>query len=444
MEKKLVFESRFHKPYIYSKVRDDVENILQVQFKPSEKFTSSDAGTKSVDFCIVLDVSGSMQEPFTSGSTQKKIDAAIQAAKKVYDFIGPSDTISIVFYSDKVHTILDKGTNIRRDEYERLIDTARNYSGATNITLGLRRGKEILHLGKGTIKRIIFLTDGLPTEDTEEDGLREASDIAEKKITINALGVGNDFNYVYIEKLAQKTRGTTYHMKSLDDAVKIFEEVFQSAKNTIVKNVTAKFKFSERVRVKDFYRALPETTYMGKLELGKDRLLEVDLGDVELGKVYEYLFEVAIPKPVTEYQGPFKAGEVTLEYELTATGERISDKKDLIVELTGDIEKTYSEYASVYESYIKCQINKLDMLMNEKLKVGDGKTAKDLINEIIKKADEIGDYNLKEMYENMLEELIRTGKISQKYLIVASNQTTRINNQAVGSNQEVNVDEIFG
>ncbi|MGC9770998.1 vWA domain-containing protein [Fervidobacterium islandicum] len=442
MDKKLIFTSRFYKPYISSELNSDVENILYIEIKPNKELAKEEFTVKSIDFCIVLDVSGSMDE-YLPGRRIKKLDAAIDAAKRLYDFLTPDDTVSIILYDSSPHVVMNPTKNVSRNDFNMALEKGREYGGSTNISAALREARKILTSSGGEVKRIVFLTDGLPTVDREEDGYMEAQMLAEHRIVVTALGIGHDFNYKYIEQLAAYTRGSTDHIQKEEDAVRVFTEAFARAKSTVAKNVTLRLKFSDRVRVADHYRASPQITYLGKLQLDNSRKLEIKLDDIEFDKKYDYLFEITIPQLIRKFEGPFKVGEAELEYEIPALRKKVTEKYEFIVEATSDPSKTLSRYESVNELHARCFINKLDGKMNEALSRNDKETAARILREIIQKAESIGDYDLRDTYKRMLEEFVQRGVVSSELRIAASHRSTRVSENFSDESETIDPDSIF-
>jgi len=108
---------------------------------------------------IVLDVSGSMNEPM-QGST--KIEWAKYAVREIVDLATADDTLMLVLFSSSATTAFGPAT---MDDYGKrgangAIDAVRA-GGGTYMSLGLREALRGLQpLVNSTVGRIIFFTDG--------------------------------------------------------------------------------------------------------------------------------------------------------------------------------------------------------------------------------------------------------------------------------------------
>jgi len=427
-EQKIVMTYKFEKPYISSDSTKDTENYLLLELRPKTGVVNEKIAVKGVDFCIVLDVSGSMKEPFEGNVT--KVKAAVEAAKHLYGFLTPDDTVSVVLYDSAPYVVLERAKPTK-EEFEKALEKAYIYGGSTNISQALRKAREILSKNTGNLKKIVFLTDGIPTDDTEQDGLREGRLIAEEKISITALGIGNDFNYKFIEELVKPSRGTTDWLKSPSEALKIFQRTFQRTKSTVITNVTLELDFSNKVRVGEYYRVVPETTYYGKPEFKWNRKVELELDNIEYNRYYQYLFQITIPPLKTKFEGPFRVAKMTLTYFVPSENKAYKMEEDLIVEFTTDEDLVTSRYSTVTDLVCRCQLNKLDTKLNEAIKVNDKKAIVGILQEISARAYELNDYELADHYEKMRDELLKKGVISNEMLIKASNHTTKVNGEGL-------------
>ncbi|ODN30767.1 vWA domain-containing protein [Fervidobacterium thailandense] len=427
-EQKITLSYKFEKPYISSDSTTDTENYLLLELRPKVGAVSENLTVKGVDFCVVLDVSGSMREPFEGNVT--KVKAAVEAAKHLYSFLTPEDTVSIVLYDSAPYVVLERAKPTKA-EFENALEKAYLYGGSTNISAALRKAREILSKNTGNLKKIVFLTDGLPTDDTEQDGLREGKLIAEEKISITALGIGNDFNYKFIEELVKPSRGTTDWLKSPSEALKIFQRTFQRTKSTVITNVNLELEFSDKVRVGEYYRVVPETTYYGKPEFKGDRKVELPLDNIEYNRYYQYLFQITIPPLKTKFEGPFRVAKARLTYFVPAENRAYKIEEDLIVEFTSDKDLVTSRYSTVSDLVSRCQLNKLDTKLNEAIKANDKKAIVGILQELSARAYELNDYELANHYEKMRDDLLKKGVISNEMLIKASNSSTKVNGEGL-------------
>ncbi|WP_448516535.1 vWA domain-containing protein [Pseudothermotoga sp.] len=422
---KLNLNYKLMKPFINAASESDTENYILFEVSTDEELKKEEVRTVAIDFCLVLDVSGSMREPFEGGMT--KLDAAVKAAEHLYDFIGEKDTISVVLYDSQPHLVLNRAKLKSKSDYEHILRRAYNYGGSTNISAALAQARQILKASTDSLKRVIFLTDGLPTVDTEQDGIREGLLLAQDGVVITALGIGRDFNYNFIQELTKPSRGTTDHLKTPNEAISIFAKAFKSAKSTVVSDVELTLQFSEKVRVGEYYRVVPETTYYGKCEMDNNRTVKLKIDDIEYNRLYKYLFQIIVPKLKTPYEGKFRIATAKISYSILALNQKQEHTIDIVIEHTHDVQKYSSELQTLRETVMRCQINKLFVKLDEAVKRGDKKSIASILEELIEKTRELGEIQLEERCLKMKEDYIARGIISNEDLIRLGNESTKVN-----------------
>lgn len=441
MKKELLMNYKFDKPFVYSGDENETEEILSLKIQPESKLRNDSSYTiKGTDFCIVLDTSGSMRSSIDS--TTDKLDAAVNSVKALYDYLSDEDTISLVLYNDVVYTELDHAKNLSKQEFENHVEKAYTYNGATNITNALRTARKLLEKNTGNQKKIIFLTDGLPTNDTKEEGYQEGINIAEDRIPITALGIGYDFDYQYIEKLVKPSKGTTNHIDSSKDSIRIFEETLNRAKSIVINNINLELQVSNKVIMTDYYRAVPETTYYGKMPLKKERIYNINLDDLEKGRYAEYIFNIKIPASSRAYKGKFRVMQATLTYDIPATGEKKEIKENIVLEITDDFEMARQEYGEVAETATKCTVKKLEDKMEIAEQNGEHRNVIKIIDEIIDLVKDFGDTEITEHYKDLREKYINTNQLPKDALIKAVSSTTKINSDGIIEDEEIDFEEL--
>jgi Ca-activated chloride channel homolog len=188
---------------------------------------------------IVLDNSGSMQG--------EKLD---EAKRSIVRFIGDmqdNDEVSFIKYSDS-STVLQP---LRRvgDVRSSLLERVRSLQaeGGTNIPSGLRAGRETLaEASQGRVKRIVLVSDGL--DSTRVEAERLAGDAAERGVVTSSLGIGLDFDEMYMSSVARRGHGNFAFVKdgaALGTFLK--QELIETA-STIVENTKVRITLPAGVR----------------------------------------------------------------------------------------------------------------------------------------------------------------------------------------------------
>ncbi len=444
MDKSLLVVPCFDNPYIYASEKEK-KTVLSVKIQPEEGLEEGIATSAGMDLCIVLDTSGSMTERISDDkNSERKIDLAIKAIKNLYDFIRPNDTVSMIFYNSVSRTILDHEKNISRAMFDEKVEEAHRYSGSTNITNALMEATELMTKKLSpNMKKVIFLTDGKTVDDTETDAIKAATMLAEKNISITTLGMGKDFNFNFILELVKPSKGTSDSIEKENEAVQVFEKTLKRSQNVVVKDVEIELNVSNEVRINDHFRALPQTTYLGKVPLKSDRKFIIKLDDMEQNRCYEYLFEVTVPTVNKEYEGKFRVMKTLLRYTIVATNESVEKSYDILIDITRDEELAEKEYSTIKTTYKRCIIQKLDNQLNDFLGNKDHNNVIRILKELISQTQEIDENERSDYYKSMYEEYITTNQISQQKLNCATKSSTIINGDGIINDNQQEPPDIF-
>src|SRR5215510_6875659 len=150
-----------------------------------------------LNVCLVLDRSTSMKG--------EKMDVVKSTAIQVLRNLRPQDVLSVVTFSDRAEVIIPAAYQQERSRLEAKIQMIQP-SGATEIYQGLEAAvKEVMRsLDPRKINHIILLTDG-HTYGDEQQCLELASQVAERGIGISAMGIGREWNDIFLDILATRT-----------------------------------------------------------------------------------------------------------------------------------------------------------------------------------------------------------------------------------------------
>lgn len=297
------------------KGRKDITVIARLDIEAANAYRQQHPSV-AADIGLLLDSSGSMDEPFAPGDNQSKRDGVIQAAKQILPHLGPNDTVSIIFYDSQAHLIATHLPSHRAQEIGQLLETLRKYNGQTNFEAGLRMAQAIMAQGANASRRIFFLTDGNPTMGNQGNVGQLIEQLAREGVTVDCLGVGGDFNFAYMRQLSAPSNGATERLDSRDRAGRIFEQILVNAQRVIASNVFLHFLFARDLRDLEVYQTAPETRYFSALTPGSGGRfsLEVNVQTLRQDRRNIYLFKANLDAPTDTNQHPL--AEVRLDYDL--------------------------------------------------------------------------------------------------------------------------------
>jgi Ca-activated chloride channel homolog len=238
-----------------------------------------------LNVCLVLDRSTSMQG--------EKMDMVKATAIQVLRNLRSQDILSVVTFSDRAEVIIPASYHQEKTRLEARVQMIQA-SGATEIYQGLEAGaKEVMRsLDSNRINHIILLTDG-QTYGDEQQCLALASKLAEHGIGISALGIGQEWNDIFLDVLSTRTGGSSAYIAQPQDIKRLLLEKFNALAQTYAEDATLDTSFVEGVELTYAFRLQPEPS---PIALGEDTL---HLGPILQGASTQVIFEYIIhPKAV--------------------------------------------------------------------------------------------------------------------------------------------------
>ena len=468
MANEVLIVPKLSQPRLLNKPQDQKVKLL-LSIQPADelrKAASHIPELAGVDVCLVIDVSTSMKE-IIAGETKPtgqtfqadgkvwavvdggttKIDAALAATKQLIPMLRDEDTISLITYESSPHIIFTGRHKNEQNAILKDIENSQNCYGATNISAAIRKAREMLSkFPKERPKKIIFLTDGQPTDDTENDGIREGEAVAKDGLVIDCLGFGNDFNLAFMEKVVTPSKGRSDHIKSPQDAKRVFSLLFKKAQDIVATNLVLKLAFSPQVRVTEHYRGAPENLYLGKVQLPDSaREYTLPLGVLERNQRYDYYFLLTVP-PQGEYTGDFRILKAVVTYEIPSLQKSGECSKNVAVEFVSDSKTAEMRDSNVETGYALAEIKRLERECEDARNRHDKKTVVERYTEIIERYGRLGMGTEQKAFQQALEEYKKTGNVSLDIL----NQATRSSSKAADSGElsktlgERDMQNIFG
>ena len=151
-------------------------------------------------WCLIIDKSSSMEG--------KKIELARLAAIGVVDHLRPDDHVGVLMFDNS----LQWAVPLRKAEDKTLIKrliSGITPDGGTQIAPALTEAYRHVVPVTATYKHIVLLTDGISEEG---DSLTLARDALNNRVTISTVGLGQDVNRAYLEKIATNAKGKSYFL----------------------------------------------------------------------------------------------------------------------------------------------------------------------------------------------------------------------------------------
>ena len=192
-----------------------------------------------ISMAVVLDTSGSM-----SGD---KIEDAKRSILRLLSEMRDEDEIAMVRYSSSAEVVqsLTRVGNVRSSLTQRIREITAD--GGTNIPEGLRRGMSALdEAGKGRVKRIVLVSDGLDSTRAQAESLAHSSFAS--GITVSSLGIGNDFDEAYMGAVAQNGHGNFAFIKEGASLAQFLKRELEESSKTTIEHASVELRLPEGMR----------------------------------------------------------------------------------------------------------------------------------------------------------------------------------------------------
>ncbi len=155
---------------------------------------------KGTSVVLIIDKSSSMEG--------RKIELARLSAIGVVDHLRPSDSIGVLIFDNSFQWAVPMRRAEDKSLIKRLISGI-TPDGGTQIAPALAEAYRRVLLANATFKHIVLLTDGISEEGDSIDLSKEA---ARNDVTISTVGLGQDVNRSYLEKIAATSGGRSYFL----------------------------------------------------------------------------------------------------------------------------------------------------------------------------------------------------------------------------------------
>jgi len=278
-------------------VRLDEPQMLYILLDIEAPAQARQAPAPPLNVCLVLDRSTSMQGD--------KMDTVKSAAIQVLRNLRPQDILSVVAFSDRAEIVIPASYLQDRQRLESKIQMIQP-SGATEMLQGLELGvREVMRsLDAKRINQIILLTDG-HTYGDEQECLDLASKLAEQGIGISGMGIGHEWNDIFLDLLSTRTGGSSAYITQPQDIKRILLEKFNALAHTYSEDVTLELTPIEDVELTYAFRIQPDPS---PIMLDESTLhLGSILQDNSTRVIFEYIIQ---PKAVKSNPMTFLDGSL--------------------------------------------------------------------------------------------------------------------------------------
>lgn len=373
--------------------------------------------------CLVLDCSGSM--------TGDKIEAAIDAAKRIVDSIDERHRISVVGFALSSRLIVDnaQATPAGRHAIKARVERLRQMIGGnTFLGSGIRSGADLVQRFVADARIIVVLSDGAADDPSEAHA--QALRARELGIQLFAVGIGDDYEADQLRKLVTPSSGAVVAPGQLDRLAATVGELVARVERFVATSAQLVVVPGERVRARQLYRVLPQPAFIGEVSAAA-REIDIRVGNVELGQTHAFLVTMVVP-PHED-----RAGEVVraiLSFDVPALGLR-AQRQEIVLQVArgGDAQPAATEISGAFRS---AQIARLVDELADAQRRSAKDECLDRLDLLIRLSDEQGDDRMRASYEQLRDGVAGDRAIEQRALndlVIASTEHRPVVADAAGA-----------
>jgi Ca-activated chloride channel family protein len=367
-----------------------------------------------LNFCLVLDRSGSMQGA--------KLTALKDAVKRVIDTLTPQDTVSIVLFDEVTEVLVPATQATDKQALLARIDSIQE-QGGTAMSGGMQAGQAELakNATSDRVSAMLLLTDGQTWGD--EDACRMiALKLGQSGTRITALGLGAEWNEKLLDDIAEATGGVSDYIADPATITTFFQRAVRAAQGTVARDARLLLRLVHEVTPRAVHRTAPVIANLGYQPIGQNEVA-VKLGNLEAGAPIGVVIDLMVPpRPA----GAFRVAQAELHYTPLGGEEQII-KQDVMLSFSAD--QAAPQYDPKLMNLIeKVTAFKLQTRALSEAEAGNVAGATQKLRAAATRLLDLGELELAEKAQQQAEQLEAGGQMSaesQKELRYATRRLTQ-------------------
>ncbi len=370
--------------------------------------------TMPLNFCLVLDRSGSMQGA--------KLAAMKDATKRVIDTLTPQDVVAIVLFDDQVQVLLPASPATDKEALKAQVDRIEE-AGGTAMSGGMLAGRDELSKQNtpDRVSAMLLLTDGQTWGD--EDRCRAlAGELGQAGVRITALGLGAEWNEKLLDDVAEATGGASDYIADPAQINSFFQRAVRAAQGTVAQDARLLLRLARDATPRAVYRVTPVIANLGYQPIGQNEVA-VRLGNLEAGETASVVVDLMLPPRAA---GSFRIAQAELHYTPLGGSEQLV-KQDVLLEFTGDANAAQYD-PRVMNLVEKVTAFKLQTRALSEAEVGNLQGATQKLRAAATRLLDLGELDLAQKAQEQAEQLERGEAMSaetQKELRYATRRLTQ-------------------
>jgi Ca-activated chloride channel homolog len=353
-----------------------------------------------------------------------------EAVKNIIDQLNPEDIVSIVAFSETADVLVPSQPASSKAALKRKVDNIAT-SSYTNLAAGLSESirQAQKYQRDQQVNRIILLTDGDATDD-ENASRHLAGQAGSLGIPIVCLGFGDDWNEDFLINLADLSMqappgshtGYADYIPSPDQAVKIFQQVYQSMQ-VVAQDVTLTIRMAKDVEARRVWQVVPMINDISRSTV-QGRSVVASIGELEKGGA-GFLFELMLPpRPA----GAVRFAQATVDYLAPGMGPQ-REASDLVVNYAPGPQVPHMENEHVMNIVEKVQAFKLQTQALQDIDAGNVRSATQKLRQAVTILLDHGETEIAQQMQHEADHLEQSGQMSgeaKKTIKLTSRKTIKL------------------
>jgi Ca-activated chloride channel homolog len=391
-----------------------VATTPQVAYLYLETSAAKAQVTAPLNFCMVLDRSGSMQGA--------KLTALKEATRRVINTLTEQDIVSIVLFDDTVQVLAPATLATDKAALLALVDSI-SESGGTAMSGGMQAGLAELAKNPATdrVAAMLLLTDGQTWGD--EDACRAlAAQLGQAGTRITALGLGAEWNEKLLDDLADTTGGTSDYVADPAQINSFFQRAVRSAQGTVASEARLLLRLVRDVTPRAVHRTAPVIANLGYQPIGENEVA-VKLGNIDAETASGLVIDLMVPARAA---GAFRVAQVELHYTPIGGSPQVL-KQDIMLSFSADAAAPQFD-PKVMNLVEKVTAFKLQTRALSEAEVGNIAGATQKLRQAATRLLDLGELDLAQKAQAQADQLEAGGQISsesQKELRYATRRLTQ-------------------
>jgi Ca-activated chloride channel family protein len=292
---------------------------MLVEIVPMIQASERKSQAAPLNLALVLDRSTSMKGV--------RLDKVKIAAQQIIEQLSPDDILSVVTFSDRADVIIPAAPVRDKNEKQALISMMRA-DGSTEMFHGLSAGVEQCrrYAGAQRVNHLILLTDGRTYGD-EEQSLELAKQAAKQGIAISAMGIGEEWNDVFLDALASQTGGNSAYINAPSQVLRFLDERVRSLGNAFAERMHLSIAPDADVVLESAFRLQPTPQ---PIDVHPQ---PIPIGALEYGRPVSVLLQLQMPPSTKTGFRTISRIDVTADV-LTANRQGYKVLSDISVEIS--------------------------------------------------------------------------------------------------------------